>query len=248
MTGDELLARGRPTGEALTKGDERAHRSAQGTLSPVVVSVRLFAVLRKRAGADCIELELPAGSRVRDALAALDHLAEGMTLVLAVNREYAADTQELFEGDELALVPPVSGGAGAVHAAMVDGTPSVDALLARVRDPRAGAVVTFSGVTRENAWLEYEAYTEMAEAKLRSVAEAALERHGLCAVAVEHRTGRVLLGEASVVVAASAPHRAEAFAGAREVIDELKLLVPIWKSEEGEWVRGTPPPTPPPTA
>ena len=129
-------------------------------------------------------------------------------------------------------MPPVSGGAvdsAAVHARVVSEPLSLDALASRVRDARAGAVVTFSGVTRDVERLDYEAYAEMAEAELRRIAAAALERHGLCSVAVEHRTGAVPLSEASVIVAASAPHRAEAFAGAREVIDEVKARAPIWK-------------------
>ena len=212
----------------------------------MLVRVRLFAQLRERAGRDAVELELPDGARVADALAALDDVAGGLPVVMAVNREYAAASTPLSPGDELALVPPVSGGAvdaSAVHARVREGALSLDELTARVRDPRAGAVVTFSGVTRDVPQLDYEAYAEMAEAELRKIAAAALERHGLCAVAVEHRVGVVPLSEASVLVAASAPHRAEAFAGAREVIDEVKARAPIWKKEEGEWVRGTTPPT-----
>jgi molybdopterin synthase catalytic subunit len=100
--------------------------------------------------------------------------------------------------------------------------------------------VTFQGVTREVPALEYEAYAEMAQAKIEQIAAVAAERHGLCAVAVEHRIGIVALSEPSVVIAVSAPHRAEAFAGAREIIDALKATVPIWKREEGEWVAGQP--------
>jgi molybdopterin synthase catalytic subunit len=205
------------------------------------VRVRLFAILRERAGADAVELDLPEGARVSDALERLDHLAGGLSLVMAVNREYADADAALAAGDELALIPPVSGGADAPHARISAEPLSLDALAARVRDPRAGAVVTFSGVTREVDRLEYEAYAEMAQAELERIAAEAVQRHGLCAAAVEHRIGEVPLGEASVIVAASAPHRAEAFAGAREIIDRLKLQAPIWKREEGEWVRGRSP-------
>jgi molybdopterin synthase catalytic subunit len=169
-------------------------------------------------------------------------LAEGLPVVMAINREYAAEDTVLDAGDELALVPPVSGGAvAATHVRVRDGALSVDALLERVRDPRAGAVVTFSGVTREVETLDYEAYAEMAEAQMAEIVEAAVARHGLCAAAAEHRVGRVPLGEASVAIAVSAPHRGEAFAGAREIIDEIKARAPIWKREEGEWVEGTTP-------
>jgi MoaE-MoaD fusion protein len=121
---------------------------------------------------------------------------------------------------------------------------SLDALAAAVRDPRAGAVVTFSGVTRDVEHLDYEAYAEMAAEQIEAIVAAAIERHGLGTAAAEHRIGRVPRSEASVIVAASAPHRAEAFAGAREIIDEIKRRAPIWKREEGDWVPGHTPPTP----
>ena len=114
-----------------------------------------------------------------------------------------------------------------------------------MRDPRAGAVVTFSGVTRAVEQLEYEAYAEMAEPAMRDIVAAAIERHGLCAAAAEHRVGVVPLSEPSVVVAASAPHRGAAFEGAREIIDAIKERAPIWKLEveggERRWVEGTVP-------
>ena len=210
------------------------------------VSVRLFAVLRERAGCDTIELDLPEGARVSDALAAVDDLAGGLSLVLAVNREYAAPDAPLAAGDELALIPPVSGGADEPHARVTSQPLSPDAVSAVVRDPRAGAVVTFQGVTREVHHLDYEAYEAMAVEAMRTILRAAVERHGLCAAAAEHRVGTVPLGEPSVVVAVSAPHRGEAFAGAREIIDELKARAPIWKREveasgEARWVSGAPP-------
>jgi molybdopterin synthase catalytic subunit len=201
----------------------------------VKVSVRLFAGLRERAGSDRLELELPEGARVADALAQVEHLAPGVSLVLAVNRQYADPDVVLSAGDELAVVPPVSGGA------VLDGPLSVEVVAARVADPRAGAVVTFSGTTRDVAFLDYEAYAEMAGEQIERIVAEAVQRHGLCAGAADHRVGRVALGEASVVVAASAPHRAEAFAGAREIIDRIKAEAPVWKREEGEWVAGTVP-------
>jgi MoaE-MoaD fusion protein len=205
------------------------------------VRVRLFAALRERAGTGELDLDLPEGATVADALQELDPLAGGLPLVLAVNREYADRAQRLAPGDELAAIPPVSGGAAQLHSAIVDGPLSLDAVAARVRDPRAGAVVTFEGVTRDVGHLDYEAYAEMAGPLLERIVAAAAEHHGLTGCACEHRTGRVALGEASVVVAASAPHRAEAFAGAREVIDELKERLPVWKRELGDWVPGSAP-------
>lgn len=211
------------------------------------VTIRLFAGLRERAGAGEVTLELPEGARVADALSAVAELTDGVAVVMAVNREYAEQSQPLHAGDELALIPPVSGGAEArpaVHVRVSAEPLSLDPLLEFVRDPRAGAVVTFAGVTREVPALEYEAYAEMAVPQMTSIVEAALTRHGLCAAAVEHRTGTVELSQASVLIAVSAPHRAEAFAGGREIIDELKRRAPIWKQEEGAWVQGTAPEPP----
>ena len=212
------------------------------------VTVRLFAMLRERAGAREVTLELPDGARVSDALAALEGVAPAeMPLVMAVNREYAREDHALDPGDELALIPPVSGGEAAApaHARVTAEPLSLDPVAARVHDPRAGAVVTFQGVTRDVDALHYEAYAEMAEERIAAIVAEAIERHGLCAAAAEHRTGEVPLAEPSVVVAASSPHRGEAFAGAREIIDRVKAEAPIWKKEveggEERWVEGTQP-------
>jgi molybdopterin synthase catalytic subunit/molybdopterin converting factor small subunit len=224
-------------------------------------------MLRERAGTNVLELELPEGARVSDALAtaAVASLAAGLPLVMAVNREYADGDVVLRPGDELALIPPVSGGAGAAgffdryrrsgsatdaagvpwHVRLTDQPLSLDAVAKLVVHPQAGAIVTFSGVTREVPSLEYEAYAEMAIANLRAIVGEAITRYGLCAAAAEHRIGSVPLSEPSVIVAASSPHRPQAFEGAREIIDRIKALAPIWKKEistEGaEWVEGKPP-------
>ena len=232
------------------------------------VSVRLFAGLRERAGTDRLEVDLPDDARVADVLAAMAGTPVGelrpRECVVAVNREYATADEAVRAGDEVALVPPVSGGAGgddslaggeAVAAAdaivrrvRVTAEPlDLSALADAVRDPRAGAVVLFEGVTREVPELDYEAYAEMAVARIEAIAAEEAERHGLCAVAIEHRTGTVARSEPSVIVAASAPHRGEAFAGARALIDRVKAEAPIWKVEvtaEGRTrVEGTLPPT-----
>jgi molybdopterin synthase catalytic subunit/molybdopterin converting factor small subunit len=206
----------------------------------VIVRVRLFAGLRERAGRGELELTLPEGARVRDALEEMADVTAGVPVVMAINREYADEDAVLAADDELALIPPVSGGEATLPLVTTEPL-SVDELLERVRDPRAGAVVTFSGVTREVSHLDYEAYAEMAAPVIEEIVAAAIERHGLCAAAARHRIGRVDLGEPSVVVAASAPHRDAAFAGAREIIDAIKARAPIWKREEGEWVEGTTP-------
>ena len=213
--------------------------------------MRLFAALRERAGVDVLALELPDGACVGDALDRLVDVTDGVPVVMAVNHEYADRAVALAAGDELALIPPVSGGAsvprGGAAVARVRVTPeplSLDPLLELVRDPRAGAIVTFLGVTREVEQLDYEAYIEMAEREMAEIVARAMERHGLSAAAAEHRVGTVALSEPSVVVAASAPHRDAAFAGAREIIDEIKARAPIWKKEEGTWVQGAIPAQP----
>jgi len=208
----------------------------------VKISVRLFAGLRERAGAGELELELAEGALVGDALAQMSALTEGVPVVMAVNQEYADAGTALHPGDEVALIPPVSGGAvGALHARLTSEPLALDPLVELVRDPRAGAVVTFTGVTREVSELEYEAYADMAERQIAEIVRRAIETHGLCAAAAEHRVGTVPLSEPSVAIAVSAPHRDAAFAAAREIIDEIKARAPIWKKEEGEWVRGKTP-------
>jgi molybdopterin synthase catalytic subunit len=208
----------------------------------MLVRVRLFAGLRERAGADHLEIEVADGACVADALDELRALTDGVPVVMAVNRRYVEPGASLHAGDEIALIPPVSGGGvGTLYARVTREPLALGELAERVRDPRAGAVVTFSGVTRQVAELQYEAYAEMAEAQMAEIVGAAIERHGLCAAAAEHRVGTVPLSEPSVAVAVSAPHRGEAFAGAREIIDEIKARAPIWKQEEGKWVAGTTP-------
>jgi MoaE-MoaD fusion protein len=208
------------------------------------VTVRLFAQLRERAGTSELSIDLPEGARVKDAIEELGALAADLPVVMAVNREYADGEAELAPGDELALIPPVSGGE-APWARVTTNPLSPDCLIERVRDPRAGAVVTFQGVTRDVERLEYEAYAEMAEPRIEAILRDAIERHGVCAAAAEHRIGTVPLSEPSVLVAVSAPHRGEAFAAAREVIDRIKAEAPIWKKEvaggEERWVEGTAP-------
>jgi len=219
------------------------------------VSVRLFAGLRERAGAQHVEIELPDGAVVEDLLEAMAQTPVGALhpgeCVVAINREYAGAREAVRAGDEVALVPPVSGGAddAVVRSVRVTEEPlDVATVSAAVRDPRAGAVIVFEGVTRQVGELDYEAYTEMAHDKLRAIGEEEAARHGLCAVALEHRVGTVPLSEPSVLVAASAPHRGEAFAGARALIDRVKAEAPIWKVEvdgaDRRRVEGTLPPTP----
>jgi molybdopterin synthase catalytic subunit/molybdopterin converting factor small subunit len=217
----------------------------------MTLQVKLFAMLKERAGRDRIEVELAEGATVGDLLAELSDLIGMMPVRVAVNREYGDDRDTLRSGDELALIPPVSGGSGEpavgpdVHAAVRDEPLSLDLLARMVARDAAGAIVTFSGVTREVDRLDYEAYGEMAEERIAAILAEAHASHGLEAIAAEHRVGSVPLGEPSVIVAASSAHRPEAFAAAREAIDRIKAEAPIWKreveGEEGRWVQGTRP-------
>ena len=224
-----------------------------GAMEAMRVDVRLFAILRERAGRDTVAVELDPGATVADAIealaenAALRGVLDRLPVTMAVNRDYADPSTELHSGDELALIPPVSGGTHptGVHARISAEPLSLDAVSALVVRPGAGAIVSFQGVTREVESLDYEAYAEMAEERIVAILAECRERHGLEAIAAEHRTGTVPLGEPSVIVAAAAAHRGEAFAGAREAIDRIKAEAPIWKREneggESRWVEGTTP-------
>jgi molybdopterin synthase catalytic subunit len=203
------------------------------------VHVRLFAGLRERAGWSSREIE--AGT-VADVWPALGLGKEPEGLLYAVNREYAERTQELQDGDEVALIPPVSGGAFRITEEPL----SLDAVVAEVADERAGGIATFTGTVRKQSrgrdvtHLEYEAYAEMAEDVMAKLASDLESRYDLCEVAIHHRVGRVEIGEASVVIAVSAPHRQDALAACKVAIDTLKDTVPLWKKEvyEGgeEWI------------
>lgn len=218
----------------------------------MTVTVRWFAMLREEAGQDSCDVELPATASAADAVAAasdqvgLSATARSIPVVLAVNREQVRPDAIVSDGDEVAVLPPVSGGAptARVHAAIITELLSADRLRAAVADDGAGAIVTFEGVTREVPRLEYDAYAEMATPLLETLLADVAATHGLLAIAAEHRIGTVPLGESSVVIAASSAHRPEAFAGAREAIDRIKVELPIWKQEQGElggqWVPGTP--------
>jgi molybdopterin synthase catalytic subunit len=206
----------------------------------VRVKVRLFAGLRERAGFG--ERELEDVARVGDVWPRLALGEEPPGLLYAVNREYAEPDRELADGDEVALIPPVSGGAFRLTEAPID----LAAVTAEVADERAGAVAAFTGTVRRRSrgrtvlYLEYEAYTEMAEDVMGQIAAQLAERYDLCGIAITHRIGRVEVGEASVAIAVSAPHRHDALAACREAIDTLKETVPLWKKEvyEGgeEWI------------
>jgi molybdopterin synthase catalytic subunit/molybdopterin converting factor small subunit len=199
----------------------------------VKVTVRLFAGLREQAGQSRREVELPSGARVADVWPLLELGEVPPGLLYAVNREYAAADAPLGDGDELALIPPVSGG----DFRLSESPLSLDAVVREVARPGAGAVATFTGTVRDRSrgrdvlHLDYEAFEEMAEQMMAGLAEELKERYRLCEVAIHHRVGRVDIGEPSVVIAVSAPHRADALAACRDAIDTLKETVPLWKKE-----------------
>jgi molybdopterin synthase catalytic subunit/molybdopterin converting factor small subunit len=206
----------------------------------VKVKVRLFAGLRERAG--YAERELSGVERVADVWSALGLGDEPDGLLYAVNRAYADGDSTLADGDEVALIPPVSGGAFRVTEEPL----SLDAVVEEVSDESAGAVASFLGTVRRESrgrtvlYLEYEAYAEMAEDVMAQIAADLERRYELWAIAIHHRVGRVEIGEASVAIAVSAAHRQDALAACKDAIDTLKQTVPLWKKEvyEGgeEWI------------
>jgi molybdopterin synthase catalytic subunit len=208
----------------------------------VQVTVRLFAGLREQAGTGRSDVELPDGATVADVWAALALGNEPAGLLYAVNRSYAEPGRSLADGDEVALIPPVSGGAFR----LTEGPVNLTAVVVEVVDERAGAIATFLGTVRaqsrgrEVIALEYEAYEDMAEQVMVEIADDVKARYDLCKVAIAHRIGRVEVGGTSVAIAVSAPHRQDALAACADVIEALKARVPLWKKElyEGgeEWI------------
>jgi len=216
--------------------------------------VLYFAVFREKIGREDDVLELADGARVRDAIAALAAQHPPIARLagrfrVAVNQDFADDDRALAEGDELALIPPVAGGSDPVAARHVEllATPlSLDRCLAAVAGPGMGGIVTFTGMVRRHSrgvmveHLEYEAYGTMAVREMTRLCDEIEAEHPGARLAVEHRVGSLEVGELAVVIAAAAPHRAEAFTACRAMIDRLKDRVPIWKKEVGddgaEWI------------
>jgi molybdopterin converting factor subunit 1 len=221
----------------------------------IAVRARLFARLREQAGTDDENVELPAGSTVSDVYEALRRAHPALesnrdAVRAALNQEFADWDAVVADRDEVAFIPPVSGGA---HGAGV-----LFELTARPLDARrmetavahkgAGAICTFTGVVRDNSrgravtHLDYEAYGEMATAQMRKIADEIGEQWPEARVAMAHRTGRLEVGEPSVVVSVSSPHRAEAIAACKWGIDRLKETVPVWKKEHAAdgtyWIEG----------
>jgi molybdopterin synthase catalytic subunit/molybdopterin converting factor small subunit len=199
----------------------------------VKVAVKLFAALREQAGARERVVELADGAAVEDVWPALGLGEEPAGLVYAVNRAYVERSVRLAEGDEVAVIPPVSGGAFRLSEEPL----SLERVAAEVASDDAGAIATFVGTTRAHSRgrdvirLEYEAYEGMAEQEMERIAHGLQERHDVIDVAIHHRVGPVEVGETSVVIAVAAAHRSAAFDACREAIDTLKTSVPLWKKE-----------------
>ena len=223
---------------------------ASRSSEPVTVSVHFFAAAKDRTKCSSCELELGQGATVRQALDALVAKFPSLAgllphLRVAVDQEFAPLDSVIPPGAELALIPPVAGGAAGLFR-VVDRPLSLDEVVKAVESTGRGGLVTFSGVVRDVSKgkkvtrLEYEAYVPMAEKKLEEIALEAKGRWPGVEVAVVHRVGTLDPGELAVVIAVSAPHRKEAFRGCEFVIDRLKEDVPIWKkefAEDGEvWV------------
>ena len=221
----------------------------------IVVRVRLFARLREQAGLEMEGLSLPAASTLADVYEAMRTLHPALepdrkAVRGAINQEFADWSAQVSEGDEVVFIPPVSGGAHGVGVLFELTSRPLDArrLEAAVEHRGAGAICTFTGVVRDNSrgravtHLDYEAYAEMATAQMRKIGDEIAERWPEARVAMAHRTGKLEIGEASVVVSVSSPHRAEAIAACKWGIDRLKESVPIWKKEHAAdgtfWIEG----------
>jgi len=206
------------------------------------VKVLFFGQLKDVVGAAEDRVELPEGASVDDLLA---HYRKRFprweqfrpSLAVAVNQEYADAAAPLNGGDEVAFIPPVSGGAQEDRVELTRAPIAREALVARVKAQPDGAVVVFEGIVRnhsagrETLYLEYEAYEPMALAKMKEIAAEMRDKFPIDGVVVVHRLGRLEIGETSVLIAVSAAHRAAAFEACRWGIDTLKRTVPIWKKE-----------------
>ncbi|HLH76278.1 MAG TPA: molybdenum cofactor biosynthesis protein MoaE [Candidatus Binataceae bacterium] len=208
----------------------------------MTLRLKFFAVLRERVGRGELSGNFADGASVGEIWQLLQQeypglQGQGEALSFAVNCEYVGADFCPREGDELAFIPPVSGGAPVAAARIVRQTIDVAALESAVADPAAGAIVSFVGTTRDNSadrrvvGLEYEAYEPMALREMEKLVAQAYSRFGLVRAAVIHRIGRLEIGEASVAIAVAAAHRAQAFEACRFLIDRIKESVPIWKKE-----------------
>jgi molybdopterin synthase catalytic subunit/molybdopterin converting factor small subunit len=215
------------------------------------VRVRLFGPLRECSAVD-VWREISEGETVGELLAALRGLPEELlrASAVAVNQEYAQAGRVLQDGDEVAILPPVSGGADAPRVELVRERIDADAIVSAIKAGADGAVCVFDGIVRDNTrgrktlHLDYEAYEEMALKQMHVLRAEAIEHYGVREVAIVHRLGRLLVGETSVLIVVASAHRGAAFDACRWVIDTLKKTVPIWKKEQfvdgALWADGEP--------
>lgn len=228
------------------------------------VHILFFGALKDVAERATDTLSLPDEARLQDVLDYYQEKFPGLkdfvgSMAMSVNQEYAGPATQLKSGDEIGLLPPVSGGAildrepnsrAAKRAMIVREKIDAKEVLARLHQPEDGAAVIFEGVVRNHTrgrrtlFLDYEAYEEMAEKQLEALSRQALDYFEVREVAVVHRLGRLEVGETSVLIAVAARHRAAAFDACRWLIEELKRTVPIWKKEHFEdgavWAAGEP--------
>lgn len=206
------------------------------------IAVLYFAVFRERIGTSEETLELETGATVAEAVAVLAKKHPPIAELsgryrTAVNREFSEPDRRLEDCDELVLIPPVAGGVDVRRVAVTDQPVSLDRCVTAVSSPQCGGVVTFTGIIRAEAhgcrieYLDYEAYEPMAVRVLTQLCEAIEREVPGARLAIEHRVGRLAVGDVAVAIAAAAPHRAEAFSACRALIDRLKESVPIWKKE-----------------
>lgn len=232
---------------------EPDHTSPRAPVGPTQVAVLLFAGARDAIGSRCVDIALPEGATTESLMA---HLAEAYPAFgtmariaqAAVNEQYVPRTHILKTGDEVAIIPPVSGGSDSSVFRVVERAIDPGELHEVVRSSSDGAVVTFSGVVRDHSrnaktsHLFYEAYAPMAEKKMASLASEARTKWPVGDIGMVHRVGKLEIGEISILLSVASPHRGEAFDAARFLIDRLKDEVPIWKKEFGSageyWVEG----------
>jgi molybdopterin converting factor subunit 1 len=219
------------------------------------VTVLFFGVLKEMLASESHQLELTTGATVESVLSHYHDLLPQparlwASLAIAVNRDYAPRSQPLQEGDEVALLPPVSGGSSAPVIALVREAIDADSLVATLKQGEDGAVVVFDGIVRNNTrgrktlYLMYEAYEDMALRQMQALAAEAIVKHDVRQVTLVHRLGHLDVGETSVLIAVASAHRGQAFEACRWLIDTLKKTVPIWKKEHFEdgavWADGEP--------
>jgi MoaE-MoaD fusion protein len=224
------------------------------------IRVLFFGVLKDLAGRASDSLSLPENATLGDVLShyqqSVPRLKDCMSsIAMSVNQAYAGPEERLQQGDEVALLPPVSGGSagqtgGDARVAIVREAIEPASILARIKQPEDGAVVVFEGIVRNHTrgrrtlYLDYEAYEEMALKQMEELAARARAEFKIRDVAIVHRLGRLEIGETSVLIAVASAHRAAAFDACRSLIDTLKRTVPIWKKEHFEdgavWADGEP--------